>query len=74
MHNNSLRCIAQRSDKKMVPQVYISLLCLGRGGGGTASRWCVKGGTGGWVEGGVLGKLEVEVGTKQNKTGDSNFQ
>ena len=24
-HNNSL-CIAQRSDKKMVPQVYISLL------------------------------------------------
>ena len=31
--------------------------------GGTASRWCVKG-AGGWAEGGVLGKLEVEVGTK----------
>ena len=35
--------------KKMVPQVYVSLLCLGRGGGGTASRWCVKGGR--WVGG-----------------------
>ena len=31
--------------------------------GGTG-RWCVKGGAGGWAEGGVLGKLEVEVGTE----------
>ena len=64
LHNNSLRCIAQRSDRKMVPQVFIFHFFDLVEGGGTG-RWCVKGGgAGGWAEGGVLGKLEVEVGTE----------
>ena len=33
-------------------------------GGGVLVGWCVKGGAGGWAEGGMLGKLEVEVGTE----------
>ena len=38
---------------------------LVEGGGGTAIVGGVlRGGAGGWAEGGVLGKLEVEVGTK----------
>ena len=65
--NNALYkccCIAQRSDKKWYHRFIFHFFDLVEWGG-TASRWCVKGGgAGGWAEGGVLGKLEVEVGTK----------
>ena len=47
----------------MVPQVYISLVWLSRGGGVQVSG-VLRGEAGGWAEGGVLGKLEVEVGTE----------
>ena len=60
-------CAVSHKDqiKKWYHRFIFHFFDLVEGGGGTG-EWCVKGGggAGGWAEGGVLGKLEVEVGTE----------